>query len=396
MSLIVIFLTIFSFINAGYTFARARNYRLFHVNIEATLDTPNAHRVRVQSNSASGSPFRFLLNMIVPETAESRAHPNKTLDVWELAVWDPLPLCMRLFCFFSPGHILVYYMFLPLLPLNPRPSVTVFNCIVLQALLTAQLFLLHSQYERQAKDQAIIKREVMHEYDVKFVQPRSKHTVRDVGTQLARMKDGRRVEYVSTGTPTTQIVGCKFETHPNPNYAKHYDPEEYSREYKPSMSPLFVSTAGSKIFTPTATTPPAQVKAEAKEAEEKIAVNPFAPRPKVRESPVMRRSMPNPGTIPSCQTHSVGTGSTQTHGGSLGVYQHAKSPLKKMTSMNEMNIGPPRSPRNSREMAALEQQGQWPRYRSTKHGSPIKDVWSDASVKPLAGERYPKLRNYRQ
>jgi hypothetical protein len=41
-------------------------------------------------------------------------------------------------------------------------------------------------------------------------------------------------------------------------------------------------------------------------------------------------------------------------GGSLGVYTHMNSPLKKATSLGDMN-GSYASPRNGREMAALEQ-----------------------------------------
>ena len=90
-----------------------RHYRLFEANIERKPETPSAKRVKVQSDPTTSSPLRLLSSIMPTETAESRAHADKKNDVWELSVWDPLPVCLRLFCLFSPGHVLVYMLFLP-------------------------------------------------------------------------------------------------------------------------------------------------------------------------------------------------------------------------------------------------------------------------------------------
>ena len=163
---------------------------------------------------------------MVPETAESRAHPDKTRDVWELAVWDPLPISLQLFCLFSPGHVLVYMLFLPLESLDPRPSVTVFNAIALQVILSAQMMLLQTRFSQQIKDTAIIHKEVLHEYDTKFVHPRLHPVVRDVGTQASftETEEDGDIDSVEIGTPTT-IIKKEFHTHPNPNYVRHVDPD---------------------------------------------------------------------------------------------------------------------------------------------------------------------------
>lgn len=55
-----------------------------------------------------------------------------------------------------------------------------------------------------------------------------------------------------------------------------------------------------------------------------------------------------------------------SYGGSLGLHQHKDSPLKKAMSME--GIG--RSPRNNREMAALEQRQLNERFR--ERSSPVK------------------------
>ncbi|EHK43485.1 hypothetical protein TRIATDRAFT_301283 [Trichoderma atroviride IMI 206040] len=52
---------------------------------------------------------------------------------------------------------------------------------------------------------------------------------------------------------------------------------------------------------------------------------------------------------------SATSANTANYGGNMGVYSHNKSPLKKVMDRGAFNE--PASPRNSREMAALEQQG---------------------------------------
>src|SRR5690348_4856606 len=120
-----------SVLNAFYAFTRTRSYRLFQADVEKPPATPSARRVKVQSTPISSSPMRFVAQLIGSESAEARAYPDKTRDVWELSVWDPLPVSLQLFQLFSPGHVLIYLIFLPLAPLDPRPSVTVFSTLVM-------------------------------------------------------------------------------------------------------------------------------------------------------------------------------------------------------------------------------------------------------------------------
>ncbi|KAI9774572.1 MAG: hypothetical protein M1840_002821 [Geoglossum simile] len=270
---IVHFLTLISILNAIYTFHRKRRYRLFESSIDAPPSTPSAHRVRVDSSPLSSSPLRFFSTLIDPASlAESRSHPDPSKDVWEIAVWDPMPLCLRLFCFFSPGHILVYFLLLPITPTDPRPSTTILTTIIFTSLLTVQLLYLHRSYSQQSKDAALIHKEVLHEYDTKYVHPRLYPQVRDVATQFSA-EDGRCE--VQTHTPTT-IIKREFRTHPNPNYAHHADPSTIPKR-RPQI--------------PSAATP-------------------------------FRQPQFRPGH------QSTGDG------GSLGVFSHANSPLKKSASTN--------------------------------------------------------------
>ncbi|SLM40791.1 Protein of unknown function DUF2418 [Lasallia pustulata] len=222
---IVHLLSLLSFLNAAYTFYRKRHYRLFEQSVDAPPSTPSAHRVRVDSSPLSSSPLRFLQHMIASTAAEARAHPDAARDVWEIAVWDPTPLCLRMFCLFSPGHILVYFLFLPTAPQDPRPSITVVTTIVLAALLSTQLLLLQSSFSQQSKDTSVIQKEVLHEYDTKYVHPRTQPLVRDVGTQYS--------------TPS-----------PSPSNPPHHDPETNTPPAEPyEVAPGILSTdATAKVF----------------------------------------------------------------------------------------------------------------------------------------------------
>ncbi|RMJ20790.1 hypothetical protein PHISP_08341, partial [Aspergillus sp. HF37] len=224
-TLVVHTLTLFCMGNTFYTFYRKRHYRLFESSIDQTPVTPSARRVRVDSSPVTSSPLRYLTNAISSGSAESRAHPDAHRDVWELAIWDPLPICVRIFSLFSPGHLLVYWNFVPTQLSDPRPSVTIVASIFLATLLSVQMSFLCSFFTRQAKDSTLVHKEVLKEYDTKYVHPRTQPLMRDVGTQFCEAdatQSGADSKYnkVDTFTPTF-IIKRGFKTNPNPNYVKH-------------------------------------------------------------------------------------------------------------------------------------------------------------------------------
>ncbi len=323
---------------------------MFEANIDVQPATPSARRVHVQGSPATSSPLRFISNMITPDTPESREHPDKKRDVWELAVWDPVPISLRLFCLFSPGHILVYLIFLPLAPLDPRPSVTIFNTILIQLLLSGQLLLFHAKFSQQSKDSAIIQKEVMHEYDAKFVHPMMHPIVRDAGTQISEDTDVDGGDLVQVGTPTT-LIRRSFKTHANPHAGQD---EMLASDTNVISSRIFTPPARrSELFTPSAST----------------------------RSSGFRNSLPagqlpmsaSANTIPFSST--PGTG----FGGNMGTQTHSRSPLKKTYSMGNINTPQQPSPRNSREMAAFEQ-------RRTQPSSPLKHSESRRSFASSGAE----------
>lgn len=321
-----------------YTFLRTRQYRLFEASIDAPQNTPSAHRVRVDSSPASSSPLRLLSSILGDTSAESRAHPDPTRDVWEIAVWDPIPACLRLFCLFSPGHVLVYLLFLPTLPSDPRPSVTVFTTIILQLLISSQLLLLQSNFSQQEKDTALIHKEVMSEYDIKYVHPRLDPLVRDVGTQYSAgvSRIGEETEADVDTYPPAVILKRGFHTNPNPNYAKHVDPDNVSRISQRTFSPP-------QAYTPS-------------------AYNSREPTPFSGMSPLTAIRQPR---FRQSTSGAISTGTSTGDGGSLGIYSHANSPLKKATSMSDMQGGGNLdAPRDSFTMAGREIQEERQRQKS--------------------------------
>ncbi|OCK81891.1 hypothetical protein K432DRAFT_424573 [Lepidopterella palustris CBS 459.81] len=314
---IVLILTAASLLNAFYTFYRKRHYRLFEQAVNAPPSTPSARRVRVDSSPIASSPLRFLSNIIYTTTAQSRAHPDSARDVWELAVWDPNPLCLGLFCLFSPGHILIYYLFLPVAPLDARPSVTVFTTIILAILLSVQLSLLRSYFSQQSKDSALIHKEVLNEYDTKFVHPSLQRPSRDVGIQTPPKRRESRdsntgTTEVDTYTPTI-VINRGFRTNPNPSYASQYDPDNLLSKPEPRHVPR--STTTPSFRTPAnGYFPPASASASTNELSSLI------------------RPSRTPGNIRQPQFRPLDIGSGD--GGSLGVYSHAASPLRKAASTN--------------------------------------------------------------
>ncbi|KAL8679899.1 MAG: hypothetical protein Q9186_003869 [Xanthomendoza sp. 1 TL-2023] len=294
---VVYILSLLSFANAAYTFYRRRHYRLFESSIDAVPSTPSAHRVRVDSSPVSSSPLRFLSSMLATDNAESRSHPDPTRDVWELAVWDPTPISLRIFCFFSPGHILVYCLFLPTAMTDPRPSTTVATTIGLVALLSTQLMILQSSFSQQSKDSTVVHKEVLNEYDTKFVHPRTRPLTRDVGTQYSSSGTSLDPASASVDTYTPSIIINRgFHTRPNPNYMKHVDPNA------PRVTPTRHYSTGIASTIPSSATT-------------RDMSSPMRPVTAIRQ-PQFR---PN-GDLRSGD------------GGNLGVYSHAYSPLRKSAS----------------------------------------------------------------
>lgn len=304
-SFVVHLLVCFAAFNTFYTFYRKRHYRMFEAPIEQTPATPSARRVRVDSTPMTASPLRYFAETI-SGSAQSRAHPDAERDVWELAVWDPLPICLRLFCLFSPGHVLVYWLFLPTQMSDPRPSVTIVTTIFLTTLLSVQMTFLSSSFTQKGKDSTLVHKEALKEYDVKFVHPRTQPLMRDVGTQFtdedaARSGADAKYNKVDTYTPTI-VFKREFRTSPNPNYVSHVDPEGISpRRQSYTSTPTISHNRG--LQTPS----------------------------HLRDtSPAVRNPI---SSIRQPQFRPTSTASTGD-GGSLGVYSHANSPLRKSTSAN--------------------------------------------------------------
>ena len=74
-----------------------------------------------------------------------------------------------------------YWLFLPTIAQDPRPSTTTATTILLTTLLSFQLRFLNLRFVRLSKDVSVIQKEVFNEFDVKYIHPRTQPVVRDVG-----------------------------------------------------------------------------------------------------------------------------------------------------------------------------------------------------------------------
>lgn len=184
----------------------------------------------MDSSPTHTTPLRLLAKLVEPFSSNPE-HPDETRDVWEVSVWDPTPLSLRIFGLFSPAHVLVYFLSLPIASNPPLPSSvlanfpttpatnpvrTIFTVLATQFILSAQSIYFQGRFVQQAKDTTLIHREVLHEYDQKYVHPRLNVLKRDVAVQTADYRLGETAS-VDTYTPTFNRQG--FRTAPNPNYA---------------------------------------------------------------------------------------------------------------------------------------------------------------------------------
>jgi hypothetical protein len=371
MGVFVLVLSTMSFLNAFYTFYRKRHYRLFEQPIDTSPATPSAKRVRVDSSPMASSPLRLLQKIISSTSADARAHPDATRHVWEVAVWDPNPLCLQLFCLFSPLHVILYHFSLPVAPLDPQPSVKVVTTIAIAAILSLQLYYLRISFSQQTKDSAIIHRQVLQEYDSKYVHPAMQRPSRDVAIQTISKKRTRDssvgvrgssddlASEVVTYTPTT-VINRGFRTNPNQAYSSQYDPDQLSTQPNPralrsgTQTPSLRPSQQNAYYTATSTATGADF-----------------------SSPIRPSNTPNPFRQQPSQPRPSASGD----GGSLGVFSHAASPLRKSASANYLRDDRSRD----RDRDSLGGNGEKrAENRIKREGSPLKRMSTPSGFLPQA------------
>ncbi|TDL27480.1 hypothetical protein BD410DRAFT_422718 [Rickenella mellea] len=172
---LTIFLISVSLINTLNFFTRIKLYNLHLRNdpvsspnaafISTELDfsplepPPLTMRFLTWLSDTFSSSWRFLLNFKPPPPPRSA----KTHRVQQLSVWIPGELERKLFTLYSPVHSFLW------IATNWSNWILMLS---IMAITSAQLHLLTDKYEALVKDKQIIAEEVMHEYDVRFVNPR--------------------------------------------------------------------------------------------------------------------------------------------------------------------------------------------------------------------------------
>ena len=187
------------------------------------------------------------------------------------------------------------------------------TAVLFGALLSLQLGLLRKFFTQQAKDARIINKEVMNEYDTKFVHPTLNRPARNVGTQTkeSASKAHARTREVDVYTPTT-IINRGFRVNPNPSYSSHLDEEGENSIDSPTTNRLPRSGTAPLLRTPL--------------NGGKRTYSSFGTQPE------RSNEFASPVRQPQARMQSPMKGD----GGSLGVYSHAASPLKKAASSGHL------------------------------------------------------------
>lgn len=342
-----------SVLNTFWVFNSTKKYRFFERSLEEMPQTPNAKRVRVDDSplAIGASPAKYLVEKLrFGVSAEARAHPDPTRDVVELSIWTPPALCLRLFTLFSPAHLIVYWSFLPTSPLDSRPSVTILRTLLLAALITAQSYAFESFFTQQVQDKLILSKEVLHEYDTKYVHPSINRPARDVAIQTPPRKERGHREMGTDPIPQTPevevsreytIINRGFRTNPNPAYASHFDRDNHlglqdSVRSRGAATPAFHTpsayTNGYTGYTSTGT---------------------GTAYGQDMSSPVRApESMQPPSGFASMPASRPGV--RKGDGGSFGIHTSAHSPLKKAASHSSMRLEGPAEQLRRREGSPLK------------------------------------------
>ncbi|CCU82241.1 hypothetical protein BGHDH14_bgh02000 [Blumeria hordei DH14] len=236
-------LTIFSILNVVYTFTRKRHYRMFERPKTVAQQPQSVRLVRIDSHpSRSLFTLQNLSNFFKGIIDESSTYPDPKRDVWEIAVWDPYPICLRISCLMSPGHVLIYWLFLPTDTLDPLPSMTAFKLLLLQIFISSQLLLFQAKFSQQVKDISIVHGEVLNEYDIKFVHPNLNPHMREVSTQCSSSDIGVSSKTHNTGTTYTPSFHIYQKSRVSPNQSMSHQLEANS-QYTPNHKQESISLA---------------------------------------------------------------------------------------------------------------------------------------------------------
>jgi hypothetical protein len=199
--------------------------------------------------------------------------------------------------------------------------VTVTQTLLLCALLSIQGHFLQKRFSQQGKDTTKIHSEVSKEYDHKFVQPNAhRNPVRDVGTQAPHMRpvwDDNQGEW----TAVAEVVSGKPYVSPR---GFRVGPSAYAKQQHLDAPAVDVT---SRYRTPDMLSPPPHAPSWANTSS--IPSSPI--RSPTRPLQTSKRGSAQ--QYSNASTTTAGTASTGD-GGSLGVYTHAASPLRKAASAN--------------------------------------------------------------
>ncbi|BGP22957.1 hypothetical protein JCM10295v2_001848 [Rhodotorula toruloides] len=192
-----ILLILLSVGNAVYLASRRRKYQM--VLRKDPIASPNARSAQLDfSPTKPRCSLADLFKQSVKNLAR-RGQPEKphVYPVQELDVWTPerVKWSLRIFTVYSPPIALMYHF------LSPHNFLSFLLC---GTLFTLQTCLLVHLYSTLVTDRAALQAEVMHEYNVKFVNPRVFVAKRDACVSTSQAEIVRTEDWLAAGPSSSR------------------------------------------------------------------------------------------------------------------------------------------------------------------------------------------------
>lgn len=172
----------------AYRLSTARKrYRLWMRNVDSHIASSNARLVPIEMDGEGEDaslptfqerlteltlrvlgdmPFISRLLPEIPPRLRTSSTSLKDARIYELSIWEPNEVSLRLASAYSPLHSLLWHVAgTPLLPV--RTLLGWFTFFATQVALSAQLVFLVTMFGGLVKDRALLAAEVMHEYNEK-------------------------------------------------------------------------------------------------------------------------------------------------------------------------------------------------------------------------------------
>ncbi|KAG0145205.1 hypothetical protein CROQUDRAFT_46199 [Cronartium quercuum f. sp. fusiforme G11] len=206
LSLLSILLIVFSCWNAYKLFRSRRSYRMqirevrslsdfvcFHDPVNSPnaslVQSPTAPEAAAQTwGQASWKMIKRISNLLTGYPRPGADDVPKPSQIYQLDVWDPSDLRLKIFTLYSPANALLLHF--------GNFSENAIYCTLMMVVINFHSHVLIKSFTQQVKDKNIVQSEVMNEYNTKFVYPTAFPHRRSIGTMTSSAEFIRRQDWM--------------------------------------------------------------------------------------------------------------------------------------------------------------------------------------------------------